>query len=90
MIDQISSLKLLIKSTMFKHKNILKQTWESNDGSKRNDTDHILIDVRVGSNMIHVRSVGRFKGDNAHFLVKVKVGTRSSYQTIVRLERIQR
>jgi hypothetical protein len=40
------SKNLIVKSTMFPHRNIHKFTWTSPDGKTHNKIDHILIDRR--------------------------------------------
>jgi len=37
---------LVVKRTMFRHRNIHKYTWTSPDGQTHNRIDHILIDRR--------------------------------------------
>lgn len=55
---------LLIKSTMFDHMNIPRQTWASNiRRKKRNQIDHNLIDARHGSNIAAVRRLRGFDID---------------------------
>jgi hypothetical protein len=44
------------KSTMLPHRNIHKFTSTSPDGKTHNQIDHILIDRRRHSNVLHVRS----------------------------------
>ncbi|XP_072387989.1 uncharacterized protein [Diabrotica undecimpunctata] len=76
LIDFAASYNLLIKSTLFEHKKIQKQTWVSNDGVTRNQIDHVLVDARRGSNSLDVRSLRGADSDTDHFLVKAKIRTR--------------
>jgi len=39
-----TSQNLVVKSTMFPHRNIHKYTWTSPDGKTHNQIDHLLID----------------------------------------------
>ena len=41
-----TSKNLVVKITMFTHRNIYKYTWTSPEGKTHNQTDHILIDRR--------------------------------------------
>ena len=80
LVEMAAANNMLIKSTMFQHKEIHKQTWVSNDGRTRNQIDHIVVDARHGSNVIDVRSLRGPDADTDHFLVKAKVRARVSMQ----------
>ena len=58
-VNFATSKNLVVKSTMFPHRNIHKCTRTSPDGQTHNQIDHILIDRRRLSSIIDVRS---FKG----------------------------
>jgi hypothetical protein len=47
LINFASSRNMVVSSTMFEHKDIYKRTWKSPEGNVFNQTDHILIDVRL-------------------------------------------
>jgi len=67
---------LVVKSTMFPHRNIHKYTWTSPDGKTHNQTDHILIDRRRHSSILDVR---RFRGadcDTDHYIAVAKLRER--------------
>jgi hypothetical protein len=48
-----TSKNLVFKSTMFPHSKILKYTWISPEGNTHNQIDHVLIDRRRHSNILH-------------------------------------
>ena len=64
-----TSKNLVVKSTMFLHRNIYKCTWTSHDGHTHNQIDHILIDRRWHSSIIDVRSIRGADFYNHHCLV---------------------
>ena len=43
-VNFASSKNLVVKSTMFPHRNIHKYTWTSPDGKTHKQIDHVLID----------------------------------------------
>jgi len=45
---------LVVKSTMFPHRNIHKYTWTSPDGKTHNQIEHVLIDRRWLSGVLDV------------------------------------
>jgi hypothetical protein len=47
---------VVVKSTMFPHRNIHKYTWTSPDGKTHNQIDHILTDRNWHSSILVVRS----------------------------------
>jgi len=49
-----TSKNLVVKSTMFRHRNIHKYTWTSPDGKTHNQIDHILIDRRRHTSILDV------------------------------------
>jgi hypothetical protein len=50
-INLATSKNLVVKSTMFPHRNIYKYTWTSPDGKTHKKTDHVLIDRRWHSSI---------------------------------------
>ncbi|PSN29618.1 hypothetical protein C0J52_27649 [Blattella germanica] len=60
-----TSKNLIINSTTFQHKDIHKYTWTSPEGETRNQIDHVLVDKRWHSSIIHCNS--------DHHLVRVKI-----------------
>ena len=50
-VNFATSKNLVVKSTMFPHRNLHKYTWTSPDGRIHNQIDHILIDRRWHSNI---------------------------------------
>jgi hypothetical protein len=46
LVNFATSKNLVVKSTMFPHRNIHKYTWTSPDGKTHDQIDHILVDRR--------------------------------------------
>jgi hypothetical protein len=71
-----TSKDLVVKSTVFQHRNIHKYTWTSPDGKTHNQIDHVLIDRRQHSSILNVRSFRGADCDIDHYLVVAKVRER--------------
>ena len=67
-----TSKNLVVKSTMFAHRNIYKYTWTSPDGKNHNQIRYILIDRRWCSGILDVRSFRGADCDTDHHLVVCK------------------
>jgi hypothetical protein len=72
-VNFATSQNLIVKSTMFPHRNIYKFT---PDRKRHNQTDHILIDGRWHSNIHDVRSFRAADCDTNQCLVVAKVRER--------------
>jgi endonuclease/exonuclease/phosphatase family metal-dependent hydrolase len=75
-VNFATSKNLVVKSTMFLHRNIHKYTWTSPNGKTHNQVDHVLIDRRWHSSILDVRS---FRGADCgidHHLVVANVRQR--------------
>jgi endonuclease/exonuclease/phosphatase family metal-dependent hydrolase len=73
-VNFATSKNLIVKSTMFPHPNIHKFTWIYPDGKAHNHIDHILIDRRRHSSVLHVRSFRGAECYTDHYLVVEKLG----------------
>jgi hypothetical protein len=71
-----TSKNLIVKTTMFQHRNIHKYTWTSPNRNTHIQIDHILIDRRRHSGVIDVRSFRAADCDTDHYLVVAKVRER--------------
>jgi len=74
-----TSKNVVVKSTMFPHRNIHKYTWNCPDWKTHNQVDHILIDKRWHSGVLDVRSFREADCDTDHYLVvenKGKIGSK--------------
>ena len=76
LVNFATSKNLVVKNTMFPHRNIHKYNWTSPDGKTHNQIDHVLIDRRWQSSVLDVRS---FRGADCytdHYLVIARVKER--------------
>ena len=76
LVNFATSKNLVVKSTMFPHRNIHKYTWTSPDGKTHNQIDHVLIDRRWHSSVLDVRSLRGADCDTDNYLVIAKVRER--------------
>jgi hypothetical protein len=72
LVNFATSKNMVVKSTMFPHRNIHKYNWTSLDGNTHNQIDHILIDRRWHSRILDVRSFRGAGCDTDHNLVATK------------------
>ena len=73
MVNFVTSKDLVVKSTIFPHRNIHKYNRTSPVGQTHNQIDHILIDRRWHSSLLDVRSFRGADCDSNHYLVVAKV-----------------
>jgi hypothetical protein len=62
-----------IKGTMFRHRNILKDTWTSLDAKNHNQIDHTLMDKGWHSSILDIRSFRGADSDKDNYLVDSKI-----------------
>ena len=75
-VNFATSKNLVVKRTMFPHRNIRTFTWTSPDGKTHNQIDHILIDRRWHSSVPDVRGLNGADFDTYHYMVVSKVRER--------------
>ena len=75
-VNFATSKNLVVKSTMFLHRNIHKYTWTAPDGKTHNQIDNILIDRRWHSSILDVRICRGDDCDTDEYLVVSKVRER--------------
>jgi hypothetical protein len=71
-VNFATSKYLVVKSTMFPHRNIHNYTWTCPDGQTHNQIGHILIDRRWHSNILDVRIFRGADCDTEHYLLVAK------------------
>jgi hypothetical protein len=72
-VNFATTKNLVVKSTMFPHRNIHKYTWPSPEVNTNNQIDHVLIDRRRHSSILDVRSFRGADCDTDHYWVGAKV-----------------
>jgi hypothetical protein len=75
-VNFATSKNLVVKSTIFPHRDIPKHTWTAPDGKTHSQIDHILIDRRRHSSILDVRSFRGADCDTDHYLVVAKIRER--------------
>jgi hypothetical protein len=75
-VNFATSKNLIVRSTMFPHRNIHKHTWTYPDGNTHNQIDHIMIERRRHSSVLDVRSFRASDCDTDHYLVVAKIKER--------------
>ena len=75
-VNFATSKSVVVKTTMFPHRNFHKYTWTSPDGKTHNQIDHILIDRRSHSSKLDVYFFRRADSDTDHYLVVANVWER--------------
>jgi len=76
LVNFATSQNLVVKSMMFPHRNIHKYTWTSPDGKTHNQIDNVLIDRKLHSSVLDLRSFRGADCDTDHYLVIAKVTER--------------
>jgi hypothetical protein len=71
-VNLATSKSLTVKSTMFPHRNIYKFTWTSPDVKTYNHIGHILIDKKLHSSILDVRSFRAADCDADYYMVVAK------------------
>jgi hypothetical protein len=77
-VNFATSKNLVVKSTMFQHRKIHKNTWNSADGKTYNQIVHVLVDRRRKSSILDVRSFRGADCDTEQYLVASKLRERLS------------
>ncbi|KAL4100807.1 hypothetical protein QTP88_020836 [Uroleucon formosanum] len=73
LIDFACGGGLIVKSTMFPHKDIYKGTWKAPGGRYVSQIDHVLINTRFRNCMHDIKTVRGTDCDSDHYLVKGKL-----------------
>ena len=61
---------MVIAGTVFRHKEIHKQTWLPPDGRKKNQIDHALVNRKFRTSVLNTRAVRSADVTNDHYLVR--------------------
>jgi hypothetical protein len=72
-VNFATSNNMVVKSTMFPHRNIHKYTWTTPDGKTHNQIDHISIERRRHSSILYIRSFRGGESDTDNYLIVAKV-----------------
>jgi endonuclease/exonuclease/phosphatase family metal-dependent hydrolase len=75
-VNFATSKNLVVISTTFLHCKIHKYTWNSSEGNKHNQIDHVLMGRRWHSSILDVQYFRAADCDTDHYLVVAKVRDR--------------
>jgi len=75
-VNPTTPKNLVVKSTIFPHRNIYRDAWSSPNGKTHKQIEQILIEKRWLSNILHVRSCRGADCNTDHYLVVAKVRER--------------
>ncbi|XP_072384447.1 uncharacterized protein [Diabrotica undecimpunctata] len=78
LVNLAASLNMTISSTYFQHKRIHKVTWTSPNHQTQNQIDHVLIDLRHGSDILDCRNYRGANIDSDHYLIAGRIRARIS------------
>ena len=75
--------KNLLKSTIFQHKDIHKNSWSSADDIMRNKIDYVLVNRRRHTSIIDIRIVRVVDCNSHHHLVNIRISLFSTSYKII-------
>ena len=81
---------MIVGGTIFPHRNIHKETWNSPDGETKNQIDHVLVQQKFRRSLYDVRSWRNADCDSDHNLVIARVKIRLKVNRGSRNERKMR
>ncbi|XP_019770028.2 uncharacterized protein LOC109544353 [Dendroctonus ponderosae] len=86
--DLAASTNMLIKSTIFEHKDKHNNTWRYNYGVTRNQIDHVKVNARQVRYVLDLRSYKEVDANSDYFLIKAKIKARIAIVNNTRTTRL--